>query len=121
MREFINPGEAALRPQPHEDYGRLSIDLSTARTNEEIPIHGDYLAKIKYDGTATGCYFTIDHRHAAKIYPKEFKAMRRRYARIFLTNTAQAGKTLVLQINELAVGDEKAICTDIPYQHGTGR
>jgi hypothetical protein len=31
--------------------------------------------------------------------------MRRRYARIFLTNTAQAGKTLVLQINELAVSE----------------
>jgi hypothetical protein len=103
MKEFVRPGEAALRPQPHEDYGRLSIDLSTARTNEEIQIHGDYLAKIKYDGTATGCYFTIDHRHAAKIYAKEFKSLQRRYARLFLTNTAQAGKVLVMQINETDV------------------
>lgn len=105
MREIINPEETALRPQPHEDYGRLSIDLGTARTNEEIQIHGDYLAKISYDGSATTTYFKIDQRHAAKIYAKEFKVLKRRYARIFLTNTAQVGKTLVLQINELAVSE----------------
>jgi len=108
MRKLLNPleaGEATLRPQPHEDYGRLSIDLGTARTNVELLIHGDYLAKISYDGTATGCYFRLDHRHAAKVYAKEFKALRRRYARIYVTNTAQAGKVLVLQINELSVSE----------------
>lgn len=102
---IIRPGEANLVPQPHEDYGRLSIALDTAQTNTEILIHGDKLAKIKYDGSVTGCYFRIDHRHAAKIYAKEFKALNRRYARIYLTTEAQAGKVLVLQINELSVSE----------------
>lgn len=99
----LRAGEANLKPQPHEDYGRLSLDLTTARTDTEILIHGDFLAKIKYDGSSTGCYFKLDHRHAALIYAKEFKQLKRRYARIFLTNTAQPGKTLILQINELSV------------------
>ena len=105
MIEKLKPGASRvnLEPQPHEDYGRLSIDLATARNNEVINIQGDYIAKIKYDGTATGCYFKIDHRHAAKIYAKEFKSLQRRYARLFLTNTAQAGKVLVIQINETEV------------------
>lgn len=107
MIEKIMPGasRAGLVPQPHEDYGRLEIDLSSARNDEEINIQGDYIGKISYDGSKTGCYFKFDHRHAAKIYAKEFKTAKRRYARIFLTNIAQNNKKLVLQISETVVSE----------------
>lgn len=86
------------------DYARLEIDLGNAAfvgTNIEIAVSGSYLAKISYSGNAT-VYFSIDNRHAAKIYADEFKLVRREYERLWLTNpAAQSGKKLILQIGQI--------------------
>ena len=49
----------AEKESPDERYARVELDLGAAENvgkNIKVDISGDYLAKIKYNGSATGCY-----------------------------------------------------------------
>jgi len=95
--------------EPYKDYARIDLDLGASQnvgTNIELHLEGDYLAKISYNGSDDGCYFRFNQRHAAKVYANEFKKAKKRFNKIYLTNpTAQTGKHLVLQINNLDISE----------------
>lgn len=102
----------AKKESVDERYARIDIDLGEAEyigRDVELLIDGDYMDKIKYDGSATGCFFRYDAKRAQKIYPAEF---RRRYTpfvkfnKIFLTNlTAQTGKHFIFQVGGAYAGE----------------
>lgn len=102
----------AKKESPQERYARVDIDLGAAENvgkDIKIPISGTYLTKIKYEGTATGCYFKFGNKRSSIIYASEFK---KRYTpladfdAIYLTNkTAQTGKHFVLFVGNIITGE----------------
>ena len=101
--------EKAKVERPQERYARIVLKLDdTANIGTDIELHlkGDYIGKIKYDGSATGCYIRLNSRHAGKIYAGEFRRTFAEYDRIYLTNpSSQGSKTLVLQIGGAYSGE----------------
>lgn len=85
-----------------ERYARIVIPLDRAEyvgTDIEIHVKGDYIGRIKYDGSATGCYFKLNNRHSGRIYAGEFRRTYSEYNRIYLTNpSSQSGKQLILTV-----------------------
>jgi hypothetical protein len=98
IRNPLEPKKEWLMPTSREDHARIRIFLTTARNDEEITVSGDILEKFKYDGSHNGCYIKLDYRHAPKIYMREIKRIKRKFVKIYLTNTAQTGKELILGI-----------------------
>lgn len=104
--------EQAKKESPDERYARVELDLGAAENvgkNIKIPISGDYLAKIKYNGTATGCYFKFGTKRSSIIYAAEFRRRHTPFIEfpcIFLTNeTAQPGKELTLFVGGAFAGE----------------
>lgn len=81
-----------------EQYARVSIDLSEARTDEAIHLSGDSIAVASFDGAATTTYFKLNHKHSRELYPAEVEKLYAKFGGIYMTNVAEAGKTLVLYI-----------------------
>ena len=82
-----------------QDYQRVSIDLTTARTKEKIYLSGIKIEVGSYDGSIDGCCFSLNSPHAGVIYPSEIQSITSPYKWLYLTNTAQSGKTLVLYVS----------------------
>jgi hypothetical protein len=106
-----------LKPTDRSDYARVRLFMATARENEEISVNGDGIDKLFYDGSHNGCIIRLDHRHAAPIYIDEIKRIKRKFSRIYLTNTADAGKELILGITksrtcDIVPEDERSIRSD---------
>ena len=104
--------EQAKKESPDERYARVEIDLGAAENigkNIKIPISGDYLAKIKYNGTATGCYFKFGNKRSSIIYASEFRKRHTPFIEfdcIYLTNpVAQAGKVLTFFVGGAFAGE----------------
>ena len=95
--------KAAEKESLDERYARIDFDLGAAENvgkNIEKTIDGDFMQKIKYDGSATGCYFKFDGKRANKIYAAEFR-MRHTpfipFKKLYLSNpVAQPGKHFVI-------------------------
>ena len=95
--------KAAEKEAPDERYARIDFDLGAAENvgkNIEKVIDGDFMQKIKYDGSATGCYFKFDGKRANKIYAAEFKLRHTPFIpfkKLYLTNpVAQDGKHFII-------------------------
>lgn len=92
----------ADQERPQERYARIVIPLDNADyvgTDIELHLKGDYIGRIKYDGSATGCYFKLNNRHSGRIYAGEFRRTYSEYDRIYFTNpSSQSGKQLVLTV-----------------------
>jgi len=106
-----------LTPRSRNDYARIRVFMATARENEEINVIGDGIDKLFYDGSHNGCIIRLDHRHAAPIYIDEIKQVKRKFSKIYLTNTAQSGKELILGITEsktcdIVPEDENSVRSD---------
>ena len=104
--------EEAKKESPDERYARVEIDLGAAENvgkNIKIHISGDYLAKIKYNGSATGCYFKFGNKRSSIIYASEFRKRHTpfiEFSCIFLTNeVAQAGKVFTLFVGGAFAGE----------------
>lgn len=102
----------AQKESPQERYARIDLDLGIAENigiDIKILITGDYLAKIKYDGSATGCYFKFDNKRSSIIYPTEFRKRHTPFIDfncIYLTNpTAQTGKHLIFFVGGAFAGE----------------
>lgn len=102
----------AKQESPQERYARVDLDLGDPEyvgTNIPIKITGDYLAKIKYDGSATGCYFKFDNKHSSIIYAAEFRKRHTPFSDfklIYLTNpAAQDGKHLIFFVGGAYSGE----------------
>ena len=101
--------QKAKEERPQERYARIDIaldDVDYVGTDIEIHITGDYVGRIKYDGSATGCYFKLNNRHSGRIYAGEFRRTYAEFNRIYLTNpSSQAGKHLILVIGGAFSGE----------------
>jgi hypothetical protein len=81
-----------------EQYGRISIDLSTARDDEELHISGNQITIAGCDGGATTTYFKLNSKHSRKVYPAEITKVLGNFGGVYLSNAAEAGKTLTLYL-----------------------
>lgn len=81
-----------------EQYGRLVIDLGTARTDEELHVSGDSIAVASFDGEATTTYFKLNHKHSRNLYPAEVEKIYAKFGGIYMSNAAEPGKSLILYI-----------------------
>lgn len=97
-----------VKPSREQGYARLSFDLGTARTNEEVSIRGKCVAILDYDGSETGTSFRINSRNAPLLYPSEIRSFPMLTDKIYLTNEAQTGKTLVLLVSATPFGPSGA-------------
>lgn len=104
--------EQAKKESPDERYARVELDLGAAENigkNIKIQISGDYLAKIKYNGTATGCYFKFGNKRSSIIYASEFRKRHTPFIEfdcIYLTNpVAQTGKVFSLFVGGAFAGE----------------
>ena len=104
--------EQAKKESPDERYARVEIDLGAVENvgkNVKIQISGDYLAKIKYNGSATGCYFKFGNKRSSIIYASEFRKRHTPFIEfncIYLTNeTAQPGKVFTLFVGGAFAGE----------------
>ena len=102
----------AKKESPQERYARIVIDLGAAENvgkDIHIPISGDYLAKIKYNGSATGTYFKFGNKRSSIIYAAEFRKRHTPFIEfdgIWLTNpTAQIGKEFILFVGGAFAGE----------------
>lgn len=102
----------AKKESPQERYARIDLDLGIAENigkDIKMDITGDYLAKIKYDGSAAGCYFKFDNKRSSLIYPTEFKKRHTPFIDfecIYFTNpTAQTGKHLIFFVGGAFAGE----------------
>ena len=101
--------DRSSKERPQERYARVLIKLDdTAYVGTDIELHvsGDYLGKIKYNGSSTGCYLKLNNKHSGKIYASEFRRTYAEYDRIYLTNpSSQAGKELVIVVGGAFAGE----------------
>lgn len=84
----------------------LIYDLGTARTDVAIDIAGDFLAVESLDGVASIRFNDKGNRLASLNRLRRFVTP---FRRLFLTNTSQVGKTLILAIGRDAFFSAKAL------------
>lgn len=82
-------------------YEIVEFKLDGARTDEEKLIDGDHLLAAT-DGDLTNITIKLNHKGNSAIPLAEFNPVASQFYRIFLTNTAQAGKTLKLFVGREA-------------------
>ena len=102
----------AKKESPDERYARIVIPLDNPEyIGKDIwmPIDGDYLAKIKYNGSATGCYFKFGTKRSSRIYAAEFRKRHTPFVTfpgIFLTNpVSQSGKEFIVFVGGAFSGE----------------
>jgi hypothetical protein len=115
-----------------DNYRVLQIDLSIARTDEYIPIGGDYLHVFLQGGVVTPTV-RLNKTENASVQLLEGMVFRGRIDCIFLSNAAVAGATVYLWISSgpvsmylgnfntrLLGGGGGQIATNYPNDNGTG-
>lgn len=106
---FLTEIEIRDKPKVKSKTARIEFDLGITEnigTNLKKSIYGSYLAKIKYDGSVTGCYFKLDDVRGQKIYPSEFRRSNIDFTNFYLTNAAaQAGKKLIIEVGDVMTGE----------------
>lgn len=87
-----------LKGQRIQVYTTITLDLSTARDDEELAITGNYIYGLAStdDAANASVKFNEDARASIGIYTG--RGIRCPFYRLFFTNAAQAGKTLTLAI-----------------------
>lgn len=93
--------DTSLREKEKEKLSKMewfsnveTVDLSRARTNEEIwnrPAKG--LSIISFDGSVANTTIRFNQKHTS-IYSIRVGRIKRDFGKLYLTNTAQAGKSL---------------------------
>ena len=81
-----------------EQYGRVEIDLSTAREDAALQIAGNEITIAFCDGDATNTYFKLNNKHSRKIYPAEITKVQGNFGGVYMSNAAEAGKKLIVYI-----------------------
>ena len=82
-----------LRRTKPQYYGTYSFDLGTARTDEEFPFAGDFLIVTSITGTVS---IKMNEKENASLDPSALSQITTPFFRLFVTNTAQAGKVLAI-------------------------
>ena len=97
IRNAFQAEQAKIEPDK-EQYARVVIDLSDARIDEKIEISGDYLGVLKYTGTGGSTSFKVNSVNAQAQFADEITEIYQIFRHIYLTNSAQTGKELVLSV-----------------------
>ena len=82
-------------------YRVIKLDMTAARTDEPIVVEGDRL-NVQTDGTLDGVTIRFNMQNSDPVPVKYFNPWRQQFFQLFLTHTAQAGKTLYLAVGRLA-------------------
>ena len=82
-------------------YRVIELDMTVARTDELIVVEGDRL-NVQTDGTLDGVTIRFNMQSSDPVPVKYFNPWRQQFFQLFLTHTAQAGKTLYLAVGRLA-------------------
>ena len=83
----------ALLSGGKQEYFQKSFSLTSARTDEEVRLEGDFI-QAWTDGSLAGVGIRFNSLQSGLVYFDRHNEMRLRFHRLYLTNTAQAGKTL---------------------------
>jgi len=103
-----------------EQYGRVEIDLDTAREDEALHISGNQITIAFCDGTATTTYFKLNHKHSRKIYPTEITKVEGNFGGVYMSNAAESGKKLILYIaRDIFIFPARAEANRILKEDGT--
>ena len=75
-------------------YSRIVLDLSSAKTNEELAISGDYIGVVGI--TSTGSVkIRLDHRHSQEINLREVAEITSPFNRIYFTTDGTGGQAVL--------------------------
>jgi len=88
--------------EEYKKYQELTFDLGTARTDEELEISGDFILVEYLDGSASIKLDNPGHDAIDLSRIKQIKTAPQKFNKIYITNTAQSGKTLKLLIGGAA-------------------
>ncbi len=86
----------------YKKYQELTFDLGTARTDEELDIRGDFVLVEYLDGDASIKLDNSGHDAIDLTKIKQIKTSPEMFEKIYITNTAQTGKTLKLIVGGAA-------------------
>ena len=90
-----------LESGQHIPYEVKEFDMTSARTDEEIMVEGDHLT-VQTDGTLTGVTIRFNMPTASAVPMAYFNPFKEQFFKLYLTHTAQTGKTLYLAIGKAA-------------------
>ncbi len=85
-------------------YRVMEFDMTAARTDEPVVVEGDRL-NVQTDGTLDGVTIRFNMQSSDEVPVKYFNPWRQQFFKLFLTHTAQAGKTLYLAIGRMAIAE----------------
>lgn len=88
-------------------YTRVTLDLTTAKTNERLHIEGDYIGVSSITNTGT-CKIRLDHRHSQEIDLREVSEVFSPFGGLYFT-TDGAGGACVLYVGGLLTARLKPI------------
>jgi hypothetical protein len=75
-------------------YTRLTLDLSTAQTNQELHIEGDYIGIVSITSSGT-CNIRLDHRHSQNINLREVSEINSPFGKLYFTTDGAGGSCII--------------------------
>lgn len=87
-----------LRSQRIQVYKTITFDLATARSNVELPFIGNYLYVIEATDNSANIQIRLNEIFRSNITVTKGRGLRAPFYRLYITNTAQTGKTLTFAI-----------------------
>jgi len=87
-----------LRAQRVKVYDTLTIDLATVRADQEMIISGNYIYALEATDITTTLQVKLNEIPRSLISLYKGRGVRAPFYRLYLTNAAQAGKTITLAI-----------------------
>jgi len=87
-----------LRAQRIQVYNSIILDLAIARTNEEMVFTGNYIYALEATDVDANLDIRFNELFRSAINIKKGRGLRIPFYRLYITNTAQADKTLTLTI-----------------------
>lgn len=102
-----------IRKNRPQVYKTRTLDLATARSNEEFTVSGNYIIILNATDLNTNIQIVFNELDADAITLKKRQGFKVPFYRMFITNAAQAGKTVTIAygINDtpLEVIDQSAV------------
>ncbi len=87
-----------LRAQRVQVYNTLTLDLATARNNKELPYTGNYLYVLEATDILANVQLRFNEISMNSITVTKGRGVRVPFYRLYITNSAQAGKSMTLGI-----------------------
>jgi len=97
-------------------YTKVTLDLSTARTDEPYEMVGDFIIVQKLTGE---CEVKLNEKTNDPVDLTVFSTIKSPFDRFFITNTAQAGKECILMVGRAAAFETQELPTGLKVWDGT--